>query len=557
MLTRLTIRNLVIVRELELGFSPGMSALTGETGAGKSIMIDALGLALGDKTDNSMIRNGSDKAEVNAGFDLSDCPGALQWLDEHDLADDKQCLLRRVLVRDGRSRAYINGTPSTQAMLRELGELILDIHGQHEHQSLLRSSAQRDLLDAYAGLQQQVSELGTHFQGLQEARRQRHELRQAAADRANRLDYLSFQVAELEPLIETAADIEQLEQDHQRMAHAERLQSESYSLLQALSDGEQDVSSLLGSLSNQLGELAALDTQLEEARELIETAAIQVDEATQSLRHYADRIQIDPQRLQEIDTQLGKLHDAARKHRIEIAELPSLAERMQTELDELRNADQALDQLDDRIESLQKTYDQHAGKLSKARARAARKLSDTVTKSMQQLGMKGGSFSIACEPNDDSPSRHGIDNIQFLVAANPGQPAGALSGVASGGELSRISLAIQVATADCGEVPTLIFDEVDVGIGGAVAEIVGQLLRRLGGQRQVLCVTHLPQVASQAHHHYRVHKMSDGETTETRIEKLDDTSRVSEVARMLGGVDITEQTLKHAGEMIERAQKAG
>ena len=557
MLTRLTICNLVIVRELELGFSAGMSALTGETGAGKSIMIDALGLALGDKTDNGMIRNGSDKAEVNAGFDLADCPAALHWLDEHDLADDKQCLLRRVLVRDGRSRAYINGTPSTQAMLRELGELILDIHGQHEHQSLLRGSAQRNLLDAYAGLQQQVSELGEHFQAMQQAHKQREQLQKAAADRANRLDYLAFQVVELDPLIETAANIKQLEQDHQRMAHAERLQSESSALLYTLSDGEQDIASLLGSLSNQLGELAALDSHLDEARELIESASIQVDEATQSLRHYADKIQIDPQRLQEIDTQLGKLHDAARKHRITIAELPKLAQRMQAELDELRNADHALDQLDAQLETLQKTYDQHATKLSKARAKAAKKLSDTVTTSMQQLGMKGGSFSVACESHSDSPARHGTDRIQFLVAANPGQPVGALSGVASGGELSRISLAIQVATADCGEVPTLIFDEVDVGIGGAVAEIVGQLLRRLGNQRQVLCVTHLPQVASQAHQHYRVNKISDGETTETHIEKLDQSSRVSEVARMLGGVDITEQTLKHAGEMIQRAQKAG
>jgi len=557
MLSRLTIRNLVIVRELELEFSTGMSALTGETGAGKSIMIDALGLALGDKTDNGMIRSGCEKAEVNAEFDLADSTAALAWLEQHDLADESQCLLRRVLVRDGRSRAYINGTPSPQALLRELGELIVDIHGQHAHQSLLRGNAQRELLDAYAGLQPQVAELGEHFQALQGARQQRDELQQAAADRANRLDYLAFQVAELEPLSESASNIEQLGQDQQRLAHAERLQNESSALLSALSEGEQDIASLLASLGNQLRELAALDNRLDEVRDLVESAGIQVDEAAQSLRHYTESIEVDPQHLQEVDSQLVKLHDAARKHRVDIAELPALAEQLQTELETLRNADQAMDELDGMVEELQKSYDQHAAKLSKARAKAADKLGKTVTDGMQELGLAGGKFSISCETQADTPSRHGVDKIQFLVAANPGQPAGALSAVASGGELSRISLAIQVATANCGEVPTLIFDEVDVGIGGAVAEIVGQLLRRLGNQRQVLCVTHLPQVASQAHQHYRVHKMSDGETTETRIEQLDASSRISEVARMLGGVDITEQTLRHAGEMIERAQEAG
>ena len=557
MLRRLSIRNLVIVRELELDFGEGMSALTGETGAGKSILIDALGLALGDKTDKGMIRNACDKAEVSAEFDLSDCPGALEWLQRHDLADHRQCLLRRVLVRDGRSRAYINGTPSPQGSLRELGELILNIHGQHAHQSLLRGHAQRDLLDAYAGLQPSVAGLGKHYLALQAVLKQRDGLRQAAADRANRLDYLAFQVAELEPLLESAGNIKQLEQDHQRMAHAERLQTDSAALLYALSDAEPGIAGLLGSLGSQLGELAKLDTRLDEVRELIDSAGIQVDEATQGLRHYAEGLDLDPQRLQEIDSQLGLLHDAARKHRVEIDQLPALAGRLQAELDELRHADQALDRLDARIDTLQQTYHRHAARLSKARSRAAAQLARSVSASMQALGMKGGSFSVTCESRAEAPTRQGIDEVRFLVAANPGQPAGALSAVASGGELSRISLAIQVATADCGEVPTLIFDEVDVGIGGAVAEIVGQLLRRLGDRRQVLCVTHLPQVASQAHQHYRVHKMSDGDTTETRIEELDQASRVSEVARMLGGVDITEQTLRHAGEMIERAQEAG
>ena len=556
MLSRLTIRNLVIVRELELGFSPGMSVLTGETGAGKSIMIDALGLALGDKTDNGMIRNGCDKAEVSAEFELADCPAALAWLEDHDLADGEHCLLRRVLVRDGRSRAYINGSPSPQNLLRELGELILDIHGQHAHQSLLRGNAQRQLLDAYAGLQDKAAGVAGDFHALNQVRQQREALQQAATDRANRLDYLGFQVGELEPLLDGARQIDQLESEHKRLAHAERLQGESSNLLYALSESDQDLSSALGSISQQLAELAEIDPALAEARELLESASIQVDEAAQSLRHYCDGVEADPQQLQQLDEQIGKLHDAARKHRIEIAALPELAEQFQQELDSLRDADQQLDQLDEKLAALQATYDKQALALSKARKKAASKLGKTVSDSMQQLGMSGGSFSVDCQTDTARPGKHGIDQVQFLVAANPGQPPAALSAVASGGELSRISLAIQVATADVGQVPTLIFDEVDVGIGGAVAEIVGQLLRSLGSRRQVLCVTHLAQVASQGHQHYRVHKMSDGSTTETRIELLEAQGRVSEVARMLGGVDITEHTISHASEMIERAQKA-
>jgi len=556
MLSRLTIRNLVIVRELELDFGGGMSALTGETGAGKSIMIDALGLALGDKTDNGMIRAGSDKAEVSAEFDLSDCPAALQWLQQRDLADATQCLLRRVLVRDGRSRAYINGSPSPQGSLRELGELLLNIHGQHAHQSLLRNNAQRALLDSYGALQPLVAELGTRHQALSAATRQREELAQAAADRANRIDYLEFQVGELQPLLDPAQDIARVEAEHRRLAHAEKLQTESASLLYALDESESNIAGALGSLGQQLADLAALDDKLAEARDLLEAAGIQVDEATQSLRHYADGIEIDPQQLQALDAQIGRLHDAARKHRVDIDALPELAATLQAELDSLRNADQQLDELDSRVTRLQQAYDEQASVLSKARAKAAARLSTTVTASMQELGMAGGSFVVTSDPDPAQASRHGIDQVAFQVAANPGQPAAPLSAVASGGELSRISLAIQVATADCGEVPTLIFDEVDVGIGGAVAEIVGQLLRRLGAQRQVLCVTHLPQVASQAHLHYRVHKMRAAKTTETRIERLDEQGRIGEIARMLGGVDITEQTRRHAGEMIERAQQA-
>lgn len=556
MLTRLTIRNLVIVRELELAFEPGMSALTGETGAGKSIMIDALGLTLGDKADTNMIRQGADKAEVSSSFDLTHCPDARRWLEEHDLGDEDQCLLRRVLVREGRSRAYINGSPSPQGLLRELGELILNIHGQHAHQSLMRQNAQRQLLDDYAGLQAQSHQVADHYRALSEARQRREALQQAAQDRANRIDYLQFQISELEPVAELAEQISELETEHGRLAHAERLQTDTSSILYALADGEQDISSALGGLSQQLADLCSLDNQLDEARDMLEAASIQAAEAAQSLRHYQDGIDIDPQRINELDEQLGRLHDLARKHRVEVSQLPELLQQLQQELSDLQNADQQMDSLDHDIANLNTTYQSQAQQLSSARQKAAARLSDTVTNSMQTLGMKDGTFAVDCQREEEG-GKHGIDHIQFLVAANPGQAAAPLASVASGGELSRISLAIQVATADCAAVPTLIFDEVDVGIGGAVAEIVGQLLRQLGNRRQVLCVTHLPQVASQAHAHYRVHKMTDGQTTETRIDALNEGQRIDEVSRMLGGVEITEQTRRHAGEMINRAQKAG
>lgn len=550
MLIRLSIHNLVIVRNLKLDFGAGMSALTGETGAGKSILIDGLGLTLGAKADAGMIRAGCDKAEVNSEFDLSDCVAAQHWLEENDLADQGACLLRRVLVREGRSRAYINGSPATQSMLKSLGDLLLDIHGQHAHQSLLRANAQRQLLDAYGGLREQAAQVAGHYQRLKSARDALENLRQAAEDRANRLDYLRFQLSELEPVLEDAENIAALEAEHQRLAHAEQLQSGSSSVLHTLSEDEQGLNHMLGRLSQQLTELVSVDDALLNVQELIESAHIQMDEAAQGLRRYLDSLELDPTQLQFLDERLGKLHDLARKHREKAALLPQLAEQFRHELTILENADQQLDSLRAELAQLQQTYQQHAESLSQARQQAAKRLSDTVTDSMQLLNMHGGRFAVACTTGE--PGKHGVDHIQFLVATNPGQGMGALSSVASGGELSRLSLAIQVATSDCGQTPTLIFDEVDVGIGGAVAEIVGQLMRRLGHQRQVMCVTHLAQVAAQAHQQYRVKKYTDGSTTETKISRLDENQRADEIARMLGGVDITEQTRKHAQEMIRR-----
>ncbi len=557
MLSSIHIQNLVIVNQLDLTFSPGMTALTGETGAGKSILIDALGLALGDKADNSMIRAACDRAEVTATFDVSRIPAAQAWLRGHDLDADDDCLLRRILVRNGRSRAYINGSPAPQGLLRELAEQLVDIHSQHAHHSLLRPAAQRQLLDAYAGHQGLLNTVADRYQEWHNTRRELDQLQQAANDRANRIDYLRFQIDELEPVICSAAELAELDQQQALLAHAEQLQRETSVLTELLSEGAQTVESGLNQTLTRLSDLARLDKTLDEPRDMVDSALIQINEASAMLRHYRDAIEIDPAQLADIDQRLGRLHDLARKHHVDTAQLADLLHELQQELDGLENADTTLHALQQQLKALEKSQTEAAEKLSRSRNKAAKKLSGIVTASMQLLGMKGGQFSIDCISDPETPGAQGIDKITFMVAANPGQSAAALSDVASGGELSRISLAIQVATADCGEVPTLIFDEVDVGIGGAVAEIVGQLLRNLGNERQVLCVTHLPQVASQGHQHLRVYKLTDGQTTETRIDPLGAQSRIDEVARMLGGVDITEQTLRHAGEMITRAQQAG
>ena len=556
MLTRITIRNLVIVRDLDLALAPGMSALTGETGAGKSILIDALGLALGGKADSGMIRHGAERAEITACFELANDAPAAAWLQANDLDADGECLLRRVLARNGRSRAYVNGTPVTQALLAELGELLVDIHGQHAHQSLLRATVQRDLVDGFGGLGTEVAQTATAFRRWRELAKQLDSLRQANADRANRLDYLNFQIDELDGIALAADAVAELDAEQNRLSHAERLLGDSSRVLELLDDGDPSLQQLLGRATDTIRELGDVDGRLVEVAELLDSALIQVDEATAALRHYQDRIELDPERLAEVDRQLAQMHDAARKHHCQPEELADLLQSLRAEADQLDNAETALQALERDVTAAQATYDKAAAALSGARTRAAKQLAETVTASMQTLGMAGGVFTIRCEADRDHPGAHGVDRVTFDVSANPGQAPAALARVASGGELSRISLAIQVATAGCGSVPTLIFDEVDVGIGGATAEIVGQLLRRLGSGRQVLCVTHLAQVASQAHRQLRVHKLSDGRTTETRIDALDDGARIDEIARMLGGVDITEQTRRHANEMIARAQQA-
>lgn len=555
MLTHIFVKDLAIVSSLELNLASGMTALTGETGAGKSILIEALGLVLGDKADTQMIRAGCERAEIQAGFDLKECPDARAWLDAQDMDEADECLIRRVLLRQGRSRAYINGRPVTGAQLQALGEHLVDIHGQHAHQSLLRSAIQRDLLDGYGG----NTALATEVAGLYRAYRERDQrlrrLQSESADRAARQDLLRYQVEELTALGLSAAEIQDLDQEQKRLAHLGDLQGTIGRLLLQLYDGEPSLHAGLSHAVADLDVLRGFDERLAATKEMVEGAAIQIEEATGNLRHYLDGLDLDPGMLDQVETRLAQVHDLARKYRILPEQIPETLRAMQEELGSLEDDDTALATLARERDQAYEEFLTAAERLSGARRLAARELSKTVSKTMQELGMGGGRFEAGLmRGKPEAAGTHGLDQVELLVSANPGQPLQPLAKVASGGELSRISLGIQVATATCGTVPTLVFDEVDVGIGGGVAEIVGSLLRTLGGARQVLCVTHLPQVAAQADNHLQVSKYTREGQTYTTIETLGDVDRVGEVARMLGGREITPKTLDHAREMIARSQ---
>ncbi len=557
MLTHILINDLVIVSALELDLGAGMTALTGETGAGKSILIDALGLVLGDKADASMIRIGSARAEVSAGFDLGHCDEARAWLAEQAMDDGDDCLIRRVLVRGGRARAFINGQSASGTQLRELGDLLVDIHGQHAHQSLLRPAAQRSLLDGYGGHQAITAEVGELYRQFKDLDGRWRLLTSARDERASRIELLRFQVDELDDLALTDGELECLDGEQRRLANLGSLQATAAALVELLYEGEGALRDQLGHAESELAGLARIDDQLGDTRELIAGATLQVQEAATNLRRYLDGLDLDPARLAEVELRLSRLHDMARKYRVLPAELPGTLARLKAELCELEQADQSIGSLGDERDAARASLLARAEALSAERRAAAQRLSDTVSAAMQELGMTGGRFAVEVTTGDaEQIGGGGLDSIAFQVSANPGQPLRPLAKVASGGELSRISLAIQVATAEVGRIPTLVFDEVDVGIGGGVAEIVGRLLRRLGEARQVLCVTHLPQVAAQANQQLKVQKQAvDGETF-TEIESLAAAQRVDEIARMLGGTEITATTRAHAREMLGTATGA-
>ncbi len=554
MLIHLQIRDFAIVEHLALDFGPGMTALTGETGAGKSILIDALGLLLGDRADSAVIRPGVGRAELVAVFDLAALPEARAWLAERDLGDDPECHLRRLVTREGRSRAYLNGSPQPLQVLKEFGERLVDIHGQHEHQSLLRRDVQRQLLDDAAGHGSLLSELADQHREISGLGRRLAELEQARTEREARLDLLRFQVRELEALNLGIGELADMEDEHRRLANAGRLLETCQSALDTLYDNEdQSVSTWLGRVAGELEPLQDIDARLGPALELVNAALIQVQEASDTLRRYLLDTDPDPGRLDWLEQRLADIQALARKHRRRPGELPTLLGELGGELDAIEHGEEREAELRQALERAEAEYHRLANQLSRQRTTAATELSQRVSEAMQSLGMAGGRFEIRLEATG-RPTPTGLETVEFLVSANPGQPPRSLAKVASGGELSRISLAIQVITAHGERIPTLIFDEVDTGIGGGIAEVVGRRLRELGGSRQVLCVTHLPQVAAQAHRHLQVSKHSDGTSTATRILALDQEARVGEVARMLGGMELTDNTLAHAREMIDRAQ---
>ncbi len=554
MLTDLHIRDFTIVDRLDLEFGSGMTALTGETGAGKSILLDALGLALGDRAAADTVRKGAEKAEISVSFDLNSAADVRQWLLGHDLDADGECLIRRVIQASGRSRGYINGSPVPLTLLRELGEQLVDIHGQHEHQSLMRKDIQRSILDNFAengALLKQVAELCRTARALQDERRT---LTGDSDDQEARKDLLRYQLQELEPLQLAPEAIEELDAEHRRLANAGSLTQTSQQLVGMLYEDENSAQNILGQAQRMLEEAVTLDPSLAEAHELVTGALVQLEEGVDALRRHGEAMELDPARLDELEQQIGTLSDLARKHKVRPGTLHTVRDSLTEELDRLDNAEERLQALDGELDSLGKDYTGLCQKLHERRAGAAKTLGKQVTDSLKQLGMAGAAFRIAVTAQDAAGfSPHGRDEISFEVRTNAGQDFGPLSRIASGGELSRISLAIQVAAADSTNIPTLVFDEADVGIGGGVAEVVGTQLRTLGGSHQVLCVTHLPQVASQAHNHLQVSKTSKAQSTSTTVVELDRGARIQEIARMLGGVKITEATLTHAEEMVARA----
>jgi DNA repair protein RecN (Recombination protein N) len=557
MLKYLSIRDFVIVSSLELEFSAGFTALTGETGAGKSILIDALSLALGERGDAGMVRNECDRAEISAEFDVSGLPHLQAWLLGHEMEGDAGvCLLRRVLDAGGRSRGFINGHSATLQQMREAGDQLLDIHGQHAHQSLLRPDTQRALLDGYAGMAGAAEQVAALYRDWQTLRRRRISLAENAEAVAAERELLQFQRNELEALGFDFADWHALQEDHARLAHAASLLETAAFGIETLSEADTACLAQLNALVARLRDGMTHDASLGETLRMLESAQAELQEAVYALRHYQQRLDTDPQRLREQELRIQSVMDAARKYRVAPDQLNDALQRIVERLDEL-GGDADLAELEQREKSAQERYLVEARKLTAARKKAAIKLAREITAALQTLAMPGGSFVVALQPlaqdDPDRGSASGLEAIEFQVAANPGMPVRSLAKVASGGELSRISLAVQVATSQVASLPTLIFDEVDSGIGGRVAEIVGHLLKKLGDSYQVLCVTHLPQVAAAADQQWQVSKSVKNGVTLSHISVLDDEQRVEEIARMLGGVKITETTRKHAAEMLGAA----
>lgn len=555
MLTQLTVSNYAIAERVELQFNRGMTALTGETGAGKSIVLDALGLAMGGRADAGAVRHGAKRADITASFDVSRIAEARAWLEQHELDDESDCILRRVISRDGRSRAYINGQPCPLNHLKELGSLLMDIHSQHQHQSLLRKETHRKLLDEFAGVETLASQTRDAWKTWSKTRSRLAERQQNADEAEARLQLLRYQVEEMDRLALEEGEQERLEQEQEQLSHADTVLHNSQQAALLCTEDDTNAADIVRQALQQLEQLPTEVPALAETIQMLNDAQIQISEAGDNLRRFVEDYDADPARLAEVEERLSAIYQLARKHRITPEELPELHQRLGGELASLDQGEGSIEQLEAELRKQREQFDALARQLSEARQQAAANLDQRIAEELAQLSMPAVQFVTHLHRNEaGEPAPQGLEDIEFLVSANPGQPARPLAKVASGGELSRISLAIQVVVAQTSTTPTLVFDEVDVGIGGGTAEVVGRLLRSLGSNGQVLCVTHLPQVAAQCHQHLFVSKFTEQEATFSKIETLDDHGRVNEVARMLGGVDMTEHTIAHAREMFTKGQ---
>ncbi|MFA6052518.1 MAG: DNA repair protein RecN [Methylobacter sp.] len=552
MLLNLNIIDLAVVKSLDLDLKKGMSVLTGETGAGKSILLTALGLALGDRADSGYVRPDCPRAEVNLEFDLVDAPQAQQWLKDNELDAEQQCLIRRIVSSDGRSKAYINNRPVTLQSLQELSEKLVEIHGQHAHLTLLNNDEQRRLLDSYSKNQPLLDNVNACYRQWHQAYKELTSLLKSSTDQTEREELLRYQIEELQQLDLANFSYADISEQHSKLANLGQILSTGQTQVDMLYENDQlSVNQMLNHSLSELSHIAQFAPELNEICTMLSEAQIQIEEASLQLRRYLESQEADPQRLESLENQIGIIQGLSRKHHVAPDELPALVSKLEQELDGLTHSSERIDALTASTSQLLAQYHQLAGQLSEQRRLGAEKLQQQISAMIKELGMPQGEFLVDISGLEtDTPKLNGKDKIEFLVSANPGLPAKPLNKVASGGELSRISLAIQVTTSSDKTTPTMIFDEVDSGIGGGIAEIVGQKLRNLSLNRQVMCVTHLPQVASQAHHHLYVEKNNQTDVTSSNVRLLETEERVAEIARMLGGVNITENTLAHAKEML-------
>ena len=556
MLKQLQIRNFAIIDQLELQFRAGLTVFTGETGAGKSILVDALGLTLGDRADVSVIRPGSRQTEISAIFDITNNKVTRNLLEEQAIGDqEEEIIIRRVIGNDGRSRAFVNDRPVAVQMLRTLGEQLVDIHSQHDHQSLTRRDVQRELLDNYGGHDAESTAIMDACNEWRDASTQLRELEEEGS-RDAAISLLRYQVAELEAMQPVPGEYQDIDDEHKRLANAARLLETAQKAYNHFREDDRSLYNILNSLQSELQDLEQFDDRLVNINRIIDDAGIQISEASNELRHYIDNLDIDPGKLQEVEKRLSDYHGIARKHNVPPQQLADHLEALRFRLNNYENNQQLVEDLRKKQDRAMEQYRKAAARLSQHRKQTAKKMQKQITQQLQSLGMPDGRFEISLETTDmDEPKPWGIDQVEFLVNMNPGQALLPLRKVASGGELSRVSLAIKVIASSDSGIPCLVFDEVDAGIGGGVAEIVGKLLHGLAGRYQVLCVTHLPQVASQGDNHMQVKKSSTGNSTRTRILELSNNERVEEIARMMGGIKITDQTRKHAREMLKISDK--